>query len=237
MNENEQLSNDEKLKLIISKKANLRVMSSDGTPQSSEVILEANWWYRTLAKWCLIVAVSLSGVLIVSIIALYTVATRPPITLGYSIDSDGTIVELQPIGIPSMTNAQVLSWASQRARDIHKLSFVDWQDHVDEMRQHFTSEAHVNYQYALKQSDVFDSVVQNNQVSWAEPISAPQLVESGLENGAWTWIVKMNLNLYIGGGDLPTTATEVEPTMRIKRVSRANNLSGVVVTQYLTRTR
>lgn len=223
------------LQLLVGPKPDFRVMLDDGIPHSSLILLDQYKHYQNMAKWSLFCSLVTGLVLIVVVLALAHVTSRPPITLGYTVDRDNRIQVLQDVGIPTMTDAQVLSWSARKAIDIHKLAFTDWQDHIYSLEVDFTPSAHDNYIESLRSSKTLQKIVESNLVSWAEPLKAPKIVKSGAIGGIFTWTIQLEMTLYFGGGAFTTTGTDVVATMVVERTSRANNLSGVVISQYLVK--
>lgn len=204
-------------------------------PSSAQVVLEASEWYRNFAKLTLFALVGVSICAAVIAVTLGIVTSRPPLTLSYLMDGDGRVVRMESIRNPSLTEAEVLNWAAKRIKAIHTLTFTDYVDHIQSLRDDFTPEAYDNYQYALLNSKNLEKVKRDRLMMWAEPKSAPRITEAKVVNGKFTWVIEMNLDQYMGGGKFVTSATPIKGIMVVERVSRARNLSGVVISKYLAK--
>lgn len=221
------------LKEIANPSFDLQRLKPSVLPYQSEIIIDVNRFYRRIAKYFAYSLISSAAVFLILVLAIFKLAMREPITLGY-IESQGRVIQLEPIEIPSMNDGQVLTWAGKQALNIHKLSFFDAKEHVDSFAPFFSKEAYENYQRALVISDVWSVITnkENKQVSWAELTTAPRIINEGLENGAWTWVIRLELTIFIGGGERSTYGTPVIATMRVKRTSRQNSDYGVVIDGY-----
>ncbi len=208
-------------------------VSMEGVQYTAESVIDKNTFYRKITMGMLYLMFTLIAAITIAILVIGYVSVRPPITLTYSIDNDGNIVELAPIDVAGMTDADLLDWATKRAMNIHELSFHDWEDHVQSMSSYFTEEGHVNYQWALKKSDLFRRITENNQVSWAEPASAPRIRKAEVINGVFTWVVDMEFYVYIGGGNKSTIPVLASAVMVVQRTDKAVNNYGVLINQYL----
>lgn len=224
---------EEQLKIIAGDKKTKSRISMEGVNYTAEPILDKNSFYRNVTKGMMFLSIALVTAITVAIIVITYVSARPPITLTYSIDNNGNIVELSPVEVAGMTDADLLDWAVQRAMSIHELSFHDWEDHVNSMAAHFTPEGFINYQWALKKSDLFTRVIDNEQVSWAEPASAPRIRKAEVINGVFTWVVDMEFHVFIGGGGKSTVPVLASSVMVIQRTDKAVNNYGVLINQYL----
>jgi len=213
----------------------VRSVSNLQLPASSEVVMDASAWHRTFAKYAVIAAVITSIAAVFATIALSSEMSRPPEVLSYLMDRDGRIVKLESVRSPSVTETQILSWASEKMVDIHTLSFTDYGDHVQQMKPHFERTAWVEYQKALINSKDLDKIKNDRLNMWAEPIEAPKITYANVENGVFTWKVEMKLRQFMGGGNYMANGTDIVGTMTIKRVSRGTNLAGVVITKYLAK--
>lgn len=217
------------------RKNSLRGPDRTPAPSSAHVVMEAKEWYQKFAKFTLfgLVGVSISTALIA--ISLVVVTSRPPVTLSYLMDGDGRVVRMDSIRNPSLTEAEVLNWAAKRIKDIHTLTFTDYVDHIQSLRDDFTPEAYDNYQYALLNSKNLEKVKRDRLMMWAVPTSAPRITQAKVVDGKFTWVVEMDLDQFMGGGSFITSASPIKGIMVVERVSRARNLSGVVVSKYLAK--
>lgn len=204
-------------------------------PSSSQVVLEAKEWYQNFAKLSLFALVCVSVCAAMAAISLVVVTSRPPTTLSYLMDEDGRVVRLESIRNPSLTEAEVLNWAAKRIKDIHTLTFTDYIDHVQSLRDDFTDEAYENYQRALLDSKSLQKIKEGRLMMWAKPLTAPKITESKVVNGKYTWVIEMELEQFMGGGNFVTSGTRIKGIMVVERVDRGRNLAGVVVSKYLSK--
>lgn len=221
----------ELIEKILNKEVDWSNVSFEGEVTNSELILESAGRNHTMNKIMLGILCLMVLVTVVLSIGVTQLSNRKPITLGYGIFQDGTLVELEPVDQKSKTDAQVITWASKMSRNIHNLSFVDAERHVDNLKFFFTPDAYDNYQRALLNSSVWESVTKRNRISWAEHTTAGKIIDSGLDNGVYYWVVEMELNLFIG----KTNPTPVVSKMVVIRTSKENNNDGLLVDGYIVK--
>jgi len=213
----------------------MRHITDYNVPASAQVVIENIEWYRNFAKLSLFALLVVSACAASVSIALGYVMTRPPETLSYLMDEDGRVVKLESTRTQSLTETQVLDWAARKIGSIHSLTFTDYRDHVQSLRADFTKTAFLEYQRALLASKSLDKVKGDRLVMWAVPKEAPKLLSAKLVNGKFTWVVEMKITQYLAGGEYVASGTDMLATMTIERVSRARNLSGVVINKYLAK--
>jgi len=229
------MTNDEKLRKILGEKDDLKVVMESDIPSTSQIILDFNGWTRSFSKSVLFMAIGLTLAVVVLVVALAVISSYPPTVLGYAIDNDGRYVELRPIDEPTVTDAELLKWAGKKITQLHNINFVDYIDHIDSLESDFSPEAFTNWQQSLLDSDLLDKVRRDRLSSWAEPISAPRIIDAAAVNGRYTWVVEMDITEYIGGGGFSTTGTNLNTVIFIERTERSNNLAGIRIKKYLAK--
>tara|TARA_R110002074_G_scaffold400481_2_gene596052 strand:+ start:4729 stop:5463 length:735 start_codon:yes stop_codon:yes gene_type:complete len=233
----DEIKHNEKRKKIEEKirSTPIRRVPNCDIPASAQVVLENKEWYKSFAKLSLFALLFVSACAVSVSIALAYVMSRPPETLSYLMDEDGRIVQLESIRNPSLTETEVLNWAAGKIKAIHSLTFTDYVDHVQSLSADFTDTAFIEYQKALLSSKSLEKVKQDRLVMWADPKEAPKIISAKVVNGKFTWVVEMKITQYLAGGEYIANGTDMLATVVIERTSRARNLSGVVISQYLAK--
>lgn len=224
---------EEQLKLAVGNVNLNKAIVSEGVPYAGGGVLNNNLWYRRISYGLILLLVLMVVAISALAWSLSNVAMREPLTLTYSIDSQGNIVELEPIDRPGVTDAKAASWAVNSAINIQALSFYDYEDHIASLKSTFTPKGHTNYVNALRSSAMFRRVVDNNLTSWAEPVTAPIVTFSDLNEGVYTWRVEFDMRLFIGGGNIKTQPTLVKVTAIVKRTTTPANNYGLLIDGYI----
>ena len=226
----ETLDLNERLALLHNPKKVKNIQLTEDLPHSTDLILDYNGYIRGFAKMAFSAVVAVVFLAVVIVIALVAVSGREPIVLAYAIDSNNSIVSMEPVNERTVTEEDVLIYVADATETLHNLSFTDFGDHTAQQSNKFTSDnAFENYQRALLDSKIIERISNDNQVSWVEPISAPIIVD--YEDN--TWLVKIDFRWFLGGGDYATTGVDMQATYQISRVPRSENLEGLGIDTYL----
>ncbi len=217
--------------------APVRGNSQFKSPMSSQVVFDSNQWMRDLAKGALGVCALLTIATIIMGQTIFNFATKDPDEIGIQMDAEGRVASFDPVVNASLTQAEVLNWAADRIRDAHTFTFTDYADHVYSLRQNYTDEAFQRFQQALIDSLMLDKIKRNKLLLHMEPLEAPKVTEARVVNGVYTWVVEMPIKQIMEGGNYSPEGNILDITVEIRRTSRTNNLSGVVISKYLAKER
>lgn len=203
-------------------------------PMSSHIVINNVEWYQKFAMIAVSSLIPVSAAAVIMTIALAFVMNKEPETLSYLMDSDGRVVQLRPIKEPSLTEPEVLAWAADKIQALHNLSFTDYRQHVESLRPDFSPQAYIEYMQSLKTSKGIAKIEADRLNMYVKPVNAPRILDSGVVNGVYTWIIEMRVRQFFAGGEYQSTGTDLISTVRIERASRTRNLSGVVISKYLS---
>lgn len=217
------------------RKQSIRNIPNLDVPASAHIIMNSAEWYQKFAKYSLFALFPVAIAATVVTVALAYMISKPPETLSYLMDTDGRVVQLLPVSSPSLTETEVLSWAATRIEALHNISFTDYKQHIHSLRTDFTPKAYLEYQHSLKASKAIEKITTDRLNMYIKPKTAPRIINSGVVNGEYTWIIEMTVTQFFAGGKFQSTGTDLISTIKIKRASRVRNLSGVVITKYLAR--
>lgn len=222
---------NEELELLFGKKPNLRIAYKDSGMYPSQIILDRNRFLRRLTK-VMIVGVGLSLVTVTVLsVGLKSAANKPPLSLAFLYSPDNQVVELQSTSIPHVTEAEVLLFATRKLKQFHKVSFTDYIEYITSLEKEFTNQnAFENYQLGMLNSKVIEQITTRRLSSWAEPTTAPQIIDYNPDKQIWH--IQLSFNWYMGGGTISTNGREYQIDLIIKTVSRERNITGLAVDSY-----
>lgn len=150
----------------------------------------------------------------------------------FATTADGRIMQLVPLDRPNMVTAAMLSWVAQASTEVMTFGFHDYQRRLQHSSRHFTRHGWESFAAALQKSRIIESVEAQQQVVTAEPTSAPILIQEGVFNGKYRWVVDLPLTVkYKAGG-----ATRIDNLMIrlvIDRVPSLENPNGVGIEQWI----
>jgi intracellular multiplication protein IcmL len=110
--------------------------------------------------------------------------------------------------------------------------FHDYQRRLQYSSRHFTRHGWETFATALQKSRIIESMQAQQQVASAEPRSAPVLIQEGVFNGKYRWVVDLPLSVkYSSGAEMRTD--EMSVRLVIDRVPSLENPSGVGIEQWI----
>ena len=224
---------DEFLKIPFSQ----RHMSTSNLSDGSTEIMDRYSWLRRVSAYQYISIIVLMLSLVIMSVVIAVLASRPPITLGYAVDQDGRFVMLDPVDVPHITDVDAMDWAVKKMHSIHKLSIHDYENHINNLAVDFTREAFDNYVNQLRRSQTLAKIEDNGQSTWIEPTSAPRIINKGIYDGAYEWVISMESNLIFGGGNFTTVPVPIKSEIVIRRSRDVSNLSGLIIASYIAEER
>lgn len=226
------LNLDEKLELLAQQPGDLSVQIKSDVPYATKTILDRNATLLKLCKWTVSGSMTMALTVIILVVALVVVWDRDPIVIEFALDKNNDIVRLQRSDGETVDDEDVLSFASDKVQEFHKLSFIDYIDHIVSLENEFTSAVSFdNYQISILETNILTTLQAENLVVWAEPISAPKIIDEPVKGRMWE--VQMDFNWMMAGGKDVKLPSPHRATITIEAVARTHNEEGVAVSKYL----
>jgi intracellular multiplication protein IcmL len=111
--------------------------------------------------------------------------------------------------------------------------FNDYRRRLQEASRNFTRLGWQSFTKALSDSRLLEMMDRNQQILTAAPTGAPILVDEGVVNERYQWVVQMPMILtYQSGGAQRVERPTV--TMVIVRVPRLENANGIGIEQWIS---
>lgn len=196
-------------------------------------VLVRNEFYRDGFRNLLRIAIA-EAVIIVAIILAFIIhinASRPQDHY-FATTADGRIMQLLPLEAPNMGTSALMSWAAQSATEVMTFGFHDYQRRLQQSSRHFTRYGWESFTTALQKSRIIESVEANQQVVTAQPRSAPILIQEGVFNGKYRWVVDLPLTVTYQAGSA-SRVDNLMVRMVIDRVPSLENPNGVGIEQWI----
>ena len=150
----------------------------------------------------------------------------------FATTADGRIMQLVPLELPNMGTSALLSWAAQAGTEVMTFGFHDYQRRLQYSSRHFTRHGWETFAAALQKSRTVESIEAQEQVVSAQPRSAPILIQEGVFNGKYRWVVDLPLTVkYQSGSNIRTDNLTIR--MVIDRVPSLENPNGVGIEQWI----
>ncbi len=187
--------------------------------------------YRNLSRLVLIQGLAVVGLIIALVV---TISASKPQDRFFATTSDGRLVRMIPLGQPNLNDAALVSWSARAASEIMTFGFHDYQRRLQESSTYFTRRGWQSFTEALDRARIIETVEQNQQIVTAAPQQAPVIIQQGLINGIYRWVVELPLIVtYQSGSSQQSDVIKVR--LIIVRVSTLDNPSGIGIQQWIAR--
>ncbi|MBK67258.1 MAG: type IV secretion protein IcmL [Rickettsiales bacterium] len=185
--------------------------------------------YRSLLKIAIFEAFAIA-LLVITLI--FVIMTSNPENRYFATTADGRLVRMVPLNQPNLSDAALLSWVAQAATETMTFGFHDYKRRLQDSSQYFTRRGWESFTKALQSSRIIEAVEARQQVISAVPGSAPVIVQEGIINNQYRWVVEMPLVVtYKSGSSSRPDSMMVRLT--IVRVPTLDNPSGVGIEQWI----
>lgn len=204
-------------------------------PGALETVVTRNLFYRDGYRNLIRIAI-LEGVAIVGLIfaLAITIAVSRPEDRFFATTADGRLIRMVPLNEPNMNDAALISWAARASSDVMTFGFHDYQRRLQESSSYFTRRGWQSFTEALDRSRVMEGVEKAQQVVTSAPKSAPVIVQQGLIDGIYRWVVELPLIVTYQSGTSQQSDT-INVQLVIVRVSTLDSASGVGIQQWVAR--
>lgn len=187
--------------------------------------------YRNLIRLVLIQSLAVIG-LIIGLI--FSISMSKPQDRFFATTSDGRLVRMIPLGQPNLNDAALVSWAARAASEIMTFGFHDYQRRLQESSTYFTRRGWQSFTEALDRARIIEAVEKNQQIVTAAPQAAPVIIQQGLVNGIYRWVVELPIIVtYQSGAAQQSNVVNVR--LIIVRVSTLDSPSGIGIQQWIAR--
>jgi intracellular multiplication protein IcmL len=186
--------------------------------------------YRLLLRISMI-QLAIIVLLIVTLVGLiFTVHTRQ---IYFATTSDGRIIPIVPLSEPYRAQADVVTWAAGTAQDVMRFDYADYRTRLQQVSASFTPTGWESFNKALKDSNIIEAISARKLVIALTLNAAPEITNAGVNNGVYTWDLRMPVTIKFDGAE-PPQPINATLLLRIVRVSTLQNPDGISIEQWLT---
>ena len=185
--------------------------------------------YRTMLKVAFFEGIAL---LIMLVVMVLMVSTSKPQNIYFATTSDGRLIRMVPLSQPNLSDAALLSWVAQAATETMTFGFHDYKARLQDSSKFFTRQGWESFTQALQASRVIEAVEARQQVLSAVPGSAPVIIQEGVVNNQYRWVVEMPLVVTYKSGS-SSRPDSMLVRLSIVRVPTLDNASGVGIEQWI----
>ncbi len=200
-----------------------------------EAVVTRNSFYRDGYRFWMKVSFTLSIAIVLLLVALaITIAVSRPQDRFFATTADGRLIRMVPLNEPNMNDAALVSWVARAASDVMTFGFHDYQRRLQESSSYFTRRGWQTFSEALQRSRIMEGVEKAQQVVTSAPQKAPTIIQQGLANGIYRWVVQVPLVVtYQSGTAQQSDVLNVQ--LVVVRVSTLDSPSGVGIQQWIGR--
>jgi intracellular multiplication protein IcmL len=187
-------------------------------------------FYR-LIQIALFNAVIMAAIIITTI--FYMFQTKPDNRF-FATTIDGRILQLTPLDQQSMTPSQLYSWMVDASMETMSFGFHDYQRRLQNSTQYFTRDGWESFASMLQEMRIIETLEQRQMVLSMQPRSAPVLVQHGVVEGRYRWIVDIDFNITMQGAGI-SRSQPLHLRLTIERVPALENVAGVAIARWAPR--
>jgi intracellular multiplication protein IcmL len=196
-------------------------------------VLSRNAFYRDGYRMLLRISI-LQGLVIVLLIAsiigmLMTVETR---YVYFATTSDGRIINIVPLNEPFRSPAEVIAWAAGTAQNVLRFDYRDYRQRLQQAASNFTPTGWESFTKALKESRVLEAVDARKLVVSLDIDAAPEIKNSFVHDGIYTWYLQFPIVIKFDGNDVPAPI-HANLILQVVRVSTLQNPDGISIEQWI----
>lgn len=209
--------------------------SAGPPPGALEAVVTRNLFYRDGYRNLMKIAI-IEGLALVALITALaiTISVSRPQDRFFATTADGRLIRMVALNEPNMNDAALISWAARASSDVMTFGFHDYQKRLQESSSYFTRRGWQSFSEALDRSRVMEGVQTAQRVVTAAPKSAPVIVQQGLVDGIYRWVVNLPLIVTYQSGSA-TQSDTINVELVIVRVSTLDSPSGVGIQQWVAR--
>ncbi len=185
--------------------------------------------FRNMMRIAIVEAVIIIALILTFVSYMYV--TQPKDHY-FATTADGRIMKLVPLNLPNMSTSALMSWVVQSSTEVMTFGYHDYQRRLQQSSRHFTRYGWETFTNALQRSRIVESVEALRQVVTAKPRSAPILVQEGVFNGKYRWVVDLPLEVSYKATTSGRT-DNLMVRMVIDRVMSLENPNGVGIEQWI----
>lgn len=199
---------------------------------AKETVMLRNDFYRENYRRLTMISMILVLVLGLCLaMAYYIYATRPAPRY-FATTADGALIRLHPLDQPNMSDAALLTWATEAITGAYSFNFVNYREILNNNRSNFTKRGYQLYIKAINAGNNLNTVIQKKLVVRAVPTSAPMIVAKGLSGEVYAWRVEIPM-LVSYESSSENMRQSIIVKLLIKRVDTLENDKGIGIEQFL----
>ncbi|MEZ0223476.1 MAG: DotI/IcmL family type IV secretion protein [Alphaproteobacteria bacterium] len=140
-----------------------------------------------------------------------------------------------PASDPGIDDAALTAWVALAVNDFLTFSYEDHERRFQQSSAYFTPPGWKGFMDAMKKSHTIDAVVGQKQTSTAQITSPPIVMQKGVLNGKFRWVVSVPFTLiYRDAKDAKTARLDpLRAAIIVERAAESDAPSGIGIAQFI----
>lgn len=155
---------------------------------------------------------------------------HPPRMIPIGTSRNGRPEQLIPLNRPSLSDRQVLQWASTTVRRAYAIDWRDYASKLDHDADRFTTAAWNQFGLSLKRSGNLAKIKASRMVGWVKPDGAARIVNRGVIGPYFTWEIVDPITVHYENESEQITDPLIVK-LYVRRVAFGHDHAGVAIEQ------
>lgn len=187
--------------------------------------------FHRLVQMALFNAVIIAALIIT--IIFYMFQTRPDNRF-FATTIDGRILQLTALDHQNLSDSALFAWLVEAAMDTMSFGFHDFQRRLQSSTQYFTRDGWESFASMLQEMRLIETLEQGQMVVSMVPRSAPIVIQRGVVEGRYRWVIDMDFNVTLQGRG-QGGVRPLRLRLTIERVPALENVKGVAIARWAPR--
>jgi intracellular multiplication protein IcmL len=187
--------------------------------------------FHRLVQMALFNAVIIAALIIT--IIFYMFQTRPDDRF-FATTIDGRILQLTALDHTNLSDSALFAWLVEASMDTMSFGFHDFQRRLQSSTQYFTRDGWESFASMLQEMRLIETLEQGQMVVSMVPRSAPVVIQRGVVEGRYRWVIDMDFNVTLQGRG-QGNARPLRLRLTVDRVPALENVKGVAIARWAPR--
>ena len=157
------------------------------------LIMLRNAFYRRM-HYCALAALTLALLVNAALISVFVYLFKNPThPIYFAADKVGRLIQIIPVNVPNMTQAQVNAWTVNAVQSAYSLDYINYRAQLQNAEKYFTSYGWSKYMQALTASSNLVALTERKQIVIATVVGQPKILAQGILGGSYAWKYSMPL--------------------------------------------
>jgi len=159
--------------------------------------------------------------------------TNKPETVYFRENSNGQLLQEQSLSQAAISDSTLTNWILDNVVNSNSYNYTSLPRVFDKVRPQFSKQGFEDYKKSLGYRDYLSEILVEKMIVSASPRIAPTVEKEGVENGIYSWIIKIPMVFKYSNYDVDRSKN-YDITVLVRRVSTDINPIGVIIHRYFS---